>query len=125
MNIVIASHGTLAEGLKNTLELILGKQDNIQCLCAYINDNSIEEEYNKLNLKENEKYLFLTDIEGGSVNQYILSKKNENIKIISGINLPFLVEICLNNNIEDSLEIAREGIKIIEEYDEYKEDFDF
>ena len=33
---VLASHGHLAEGMKDTLQIILGQLDNVETLCAYI-----------------------------------------------------------------------------------------
>ena len=33
--ILLASHGYLAKGMKQTLELILGKQSSVEILCGY------------------------------------------------------------------------------------------
>ena len=38
---IFASHGTFANGLLNSVELILGKQPDIHTLCAYV----VEESY--------------------------------------------------------------------------------
>ena len=35
---IFASHGTFANGLLNSVELILGKQPDIHTLCAYVEE---------------------------------------------------------------------------------------
>jgi Phosphotransferase system, mannose/fructose-specific component IIA len=34
--IVVASHGSMAEGMKNTIELFAGKNENVSYLSAYV-----------------------------------------------------------------------------------------
>ena len=41
---IIASHGKFARGLYDSLSLIMGEQKNVETLCAYIDDNNIEEQ---------------------------------------------------------------------------------
>ncbi len=36
---IFASHGTLARGILDSVELILGKQQDIHTLCAYVDEN--------------------------------------------------------------------------------------
>ena len=36
IKILLASHGNLAAGMLSSLELILGKQENVEVLCAYV-----------------------------------------------------------------------------------------
>ena len=38
--ILLASHGYLAQGMKSSLEILMGTNDRIECLCAYIDDDS-------------------------------------------------------------------------------------
>ena len=37
---IFASHGTFANGLLNSVELILGKQPDIHTLCAYVEEEA-------------------------------------------------------------------------------------
>ena len=37
--ILLASHGYLAQGMKSSLEILMGTNDRIECLCAYIDDD--------------------------------------------------------------------------------------
>lgn len=36
---IFASHGTLASGVLNSVELILGKRSNVWTLCAYVEES--------------------------------------------------------------------------------------
>ena len=38
--ILLASHGYLAQGMKSSLEILMGTNDRIECLCAYVDDDS-------------------------------------------------------------------------------------
>ncbi|WP_067142479.1 PTS sugar transporter subunit IIA [Oceanivirga salmonicida] len=129
MKKLIATHGKMSEGLKSSLELILGPINDIEIITAYIDGIKIEEEFEKWlsKLRKNEKSVVFTDIEGGSVNQYILSKKTENIILITGVNLPLLLEFCSDEEIdfEELITNSKKEIKKIEEVKKYVDDFDF
>lgn len=94
---IIASHGKFAQGLYDSLSLIMGEQKNVETLCAYIDDNNIEEQIKDLLQKyQEEDLIVLTDLYGGSVNNLFMKFiKMDNFFLVSGINLPMLIEmIC-------------------------------
>lgn len=97
--IIIASHGTLAEGFRNTLELISGPKAELAVMSFYNGEENYEHElqYHFQNLKEDEQLIICTDVQYGSVNQLFIREsikwKMKNILIVSGINLPLLLEI--------------------------------
>lgn len=105
-NIVLASHGELSQGLKQTAEMILGATSNIYALSAYRNeDEPIEKQLNSLIKKLGTKNLFvLTDILGGSVNNEMLMllKNNPDIHLITGMNLPLVISIATQTGEIDS-----------------------
>ncbi|MBO0450010.1 PTS fructose transporter subunit IIA [Enterococcus sp. MJM12] len=96
--IILASHGELSQGLKQTAEMILGPADNIYALSAYRDeDEPIEGQMQQLVTKLGTKNLFiLTDILGGSVNNEMLPllKDNPEIHLITGMNLPLVISIA-------------------------------
>lgn len=71
IKILLASHGNLAAGMLSSLELILGKQENVEVLCAYVdgedNVGPRVESFIK-SIKENEQWIVFTDLFGGSIN---------------------------------------------------------
>ena len=38
--ILLASHGPLANGMKKTAEFLMGQNENVETLCAYVDEQS-------------------------------------------------------------------------------------
>lgn len=96
--IIIASHHKLAEGLKDTLEYILPNSIEIIPITAYVDDKSIEDLVSRVfdKIDEGEQVIAFTDIMGGSVNQEFAKRiGRENYYLITGVNLPLLLNITL------------------------------
>ena len=71
--ILLATHGEFAAGILNSAEIIIGKSEQVQTLCAF------------------------TDILGGSVNnEFMRYLDHEGLHLISGLNLPLLIELILS-----------------------------
>lgn len=66
-----ASHGTFANGLLNSVELILGKQPDIYTLCAYVEEEAdLTQQVETLlaRFPTQDELIVITDIFAGSVN---------------------------------------------------------
>lgn len=96
--LIIASHGRLSEGFVSSLNLIVGKQNDIECICAYETDNNIEFEIKKvIEQNNNNDLIIITDLLGGSVNNYLLNySRRNNVYLIAGANLALILEIVCN-----------------------------
>ena len=96
--ILIATHGGLAEGLLNAIELLAGKQEKIETIGLYHGDGidafaqEVEKTYEKLNGEDG--VLVFVDILGGSPSNAVMKLMNEkdNVKAIAGVNLPMLIQ---------------------------------
>lgn len=106
--IILASHGELAKGMKNTLDMIVGDLKTVQAFSSYRDEEKnikelIEKEI-KDNYEKNDIYV-LTDILGGSVNNEVMSllKDYPKIHIIAGMNLPLVISIAISESISDGL----------------------
>lgn len=136
--ILICSHGSLSSGLLNSLKIIVGNVKNIDALTFYENQDGVEdlkklEEYFKSNVENN--IIVMTDLFGGSVNQEIikLSSKYNNIRIVTGVNFPLLLDLSfrLENGISDgelnsAIEEAKKQLMLVKlEQNTFKDDFDF
>ncbi|WP_201306993.1 PTS sugar transporter subunit IIA [Companilactobacillus farciminis] len=100
--IVVASHGSMAEGMKNTIELFAGHKNNVDYISAYTRKNDdLNQTINDLfnSFKSDDKVIIFTDLMGGSVNQKMTVKaqENPNVFIIYGFNLPVVIEAILSN----------------------------
>ncbi|WP_435928974.1 PTS sugar transporter subunit IIA [Dryocola sp. BD613] len=119
---IFASHGAFASGILNSVELILGKQNNIHTLCAYINEGEdLTEQVNNLvaSFPVQDELVVLTDIFAGSVNnEFIRFINRPGFHLIAGLNLPLIVEMLITPQDEetasliiDALANARESIQ--------------
>lgn len=96
--IVIAAHGCFASGLKSTIELILGPQQNLTALDCYLDDIPPKEKLAACiaQFPEKDDIILCTDLAGGSVNQLALPYAAQpNVHLITGCNVPTLLELIL------------------------------
>ena len=98
--IVIATHGTLAKGFQHTLEIIGVNMEHIQVLNFYCEELCGEAQVSECfaHIKEEDQLIVCTDIQFGSVNQMFMREAMKhpqiNAAILSGINLPLLLELA-------------------------------
>ncbi|TWI98660.1 fructoselysine and glucoselysine-specific PTS system IIA component [Mucilaginibacter frigoritolerans] len=115
---LIATHGTFSAGVKSSLELIIGETAQLFILQAYNNENtSIEYEIKIImeQVGEQDELIVFSDIMGGSVtNQLVQHALRPNVHIVSGFNLPLLIEIILgdtNTPVDELIETAISNAK--------------
>ncbi|WP_170284016.1 PTS sugar transporter subunit IIA [Flagellimonas olearia] len=112
---LIATHGKFASGIKSSLDMIIGAQDNIFVLDAYTENNSPIQDHLDDILKEIEigdELVVFTDIMGGSITNQIIQRINSsNAHIVSGVNLPLLIEVILSDPNEDLQKVLDDAIE--------------
>ena len=92
--ILIATHGKMASGIRYTAELIVGKMAEITTIDAYVTpEDNVEKKFEEYFAQhENDRIFVFTDLMGGSVNQKLLGySQKENVTLITGTNLPVLM----------------------------------
>lgn len=116
MRIILVSHGKLAKGMKNTVEMIAGKQKNIEAYEAYGNGTSDESFITTIEhsvaTDKNNKVVIVTDVMGGSVNNAMIQllKNYHNLTILTGMNLPLIITLVTTVNAQDSEDAILEAI---------------
>lgn len=102
MNIVILSHNGVASGLKTAAQMIVGESNPIQTI--ELTEMGVEaftkeiQEFLQYEVIENQKdYLAFVDLKGGTpynrvVQETLRLNLSGKVKIISGVNLPILLE---------------------------------
>ncbi|MDF7637850.1 PTS fructose transporter subunit IIA [Lactobacillus sp. ESL0791] len=112
--ILIATHSTMAEGLYNSCNLLVGNLKNVSFINAYEDEKDWTKQLDIFfsEYDSSKSYIVFTDIYGGSVNQRVTQYKHKyNFLLITGVNLPILLQCLLFTG-----RISREDIlKIIEE----------
>jgi len=104
--ILLASHGKLAEGMKNSVEIIMGEASKIEVINAYVDNTDFENDALEFlkNLKNAEKLIVVTDLLGGSVNNtFIEFLKKYDFYLVSGMNLLLVIQLLLLKG-DDKLE---------------------
>lgn len=116
--IILSTHGSVSEQLLKTTEMIVGPQKNIawESLLPGENTETLTKKYSihLSTLNINLGILFLVDTWGGTpfnaANHIILDKKNYDI--ITGVNIPMLIELCMaRENVYSLKELVKIGLK--------------
>ncbi|MBO0481382.1 PTS sugar transporter subunit IIA [Candidatus Enterococcus courvalinii] len=103
--LILASHGKLASGIKSSLDLICGEKE-IETLDCYLSEDfNLEKEVKKIMERHQDHQLVVvTDLFGGSVNNEFLTYiQQDNFYLVTGMNLPFLIELTMQFQITESL----------------------
>jgi fructoselysine and glucoselysine-specific PTS system IIA component len=116
---LIAAHGTFSSGLKSSLDIIIGRMENVFIIDAYVGENnSVEQELSNIlqKLDVNDELVVFSDLMGGSItNQIIRFGLRENVHILSGVNLPLLIDVMLADEDKPIQEIIARGITLAKE----------
>lgn len=107
---IIASHGEFASGIYESIKIIANEQPNVQIINAYVESVDIQSLVDKAirNIPQGECVVVLTDLFGGSVNnEFMKYINNENFYLITGMNLPLLIQIFLSTE-EDTEKMIRD-----------------
>ncbi len=115
---LVATHGTFAVGIKSSLDIIIGETDNVWLIQAYVDENkSIESEIHEImaQVGDNDELVVFADILGGSVTNMLMQHAlRPNVHIVSGFNLPLVIEILMadaGDPIEEVITSAIENAK--------------
>lgn len=118
---LIVTHGKMADGMAQSIEMVLGKRNDLTWLCAYVDGKSLPELIDPVieTYDDSDEIVIFTDISHGSVNQFFTKYlKSNNYHIITGINLALVLSIMLlpsnvrldSEMILNEIEFAREQI---------------
>ena len=121
--ILIATHGKMASGIRYTAELIVGKMAEITTIDAYVTpEDNVEKKFEEYFVQhENDRIFVFTDLMGGSVNQKLLGySQKENVTLITGTNLPVLMQVMMadddvtDEEIREFIDDAREELQVVD-----------
>ena len=119
--ILLASHGKLASGIKSSIKILTGKEDQIETIDAYLDgaDFTVQVENFLKGVKENQQYFIFTDIYGGSVNQKVVSKVIEK----SFKNVQIITEKISKERLEKLIMASQVKLVIVNSNDNSEENF--
>lgn len=102
INIILASHGSLAEGMVDSVSMLYGKPECFHSVCLRAEDvaKAFGERIESL-LDLNVDNIILTDILGGTpFNQgMLLSERYSNVRVVAGMNLGMILELLMQREV--------------------------
>ena len=130
IGIIVVTHSNFAEGIKNSVEMIAGKQDNFTAI-NFENGEDIEDLKNRISQKTEEytskglDVIYVTDLKGATpFNACLYVSTQIWGPVVAGLCLPILLELVLTR---DTMEIedlssyvsyvitnAKESIQVID-----------
>ncbi|WP_440897499.1 PTS sugar transporter subunit IIA [Amphibacillus sp. Q70] len=139
MKLVMTSHGNFCEGLLDSYKMIAGETNQI--VTIKLTDKGVGDYSERLNAKleeliKEDKVLIFCDVKGGTPynqsNSFFM-RHPKNVRVVSGMNLPMLIETALMLNSSDDLDglaeaainIGKNGIETIIEEEEFTDDLEF
>lgn len=143
--LLVATHGRFAEGIGETLGLILGASQPLEILNAYTTPDfdmaKAAKDYVS-GLGDEDELIVAADVFGGSVaNAFTEYTADGRVHVVTGLNLPLLIVLVsmlgsegssgnsLEEMIQNAIEEAKEGIvyvnKVIEKTMQEEEEDDF
>ena len=117
--IMLASHGKLSKGMLDSVKMIIGSlADGVETYSLFPGEsaNDYANELKERMLQDEEDYLLICDVQGGSVfNSLVQLVTNERVKVVAGMNLSLVLELIVANqggsiNLDTILEASKEGI---------------
>ena len=117
IGVVIVTHGSLASALLNTVELIMGKQEQITTVAfetgQAVTDLQTRITQAAIQVDSGHGILIFVDILGGSPYNAsaMLMMERENIEMITGVNISMLFEVLpvRTGKLESVVEVALDG----------------
>ncbi|MGD8538177.1 MAG: PTS sugar transporter subunit IIA [Candidatus Aminicenantes bacterium] len=113
---IIVSHGKLAEELLNALTIILGETVNIEAISIGWYDD-VEASKKKINeslkkVDQKNGVLIFTDMFGGTPSNLSFSfLKDNEVEIITGVNLPMLIKFASLQRSNSLQEVAKKVVE--------------
>lgn len=134
MDILITTHGKLAEGLMSGLSFITGSTDHVESVA--LDEMGIEDFRHRLQQKfseASEPLIVLADLKWGTpYNEsfaYYLAHPDD-IRVVSGVNLPMVIELATMisglSSLDEAVDLVRaagvNGISVPDNVDDEEED---
>lgn len=113
---VIVSHGKLAEELLNALTIIIGEVLNIEAISIGWYDD-VEESKKKISqslkrINQKNGVVIFTDMFGGTASNLSFSfLKDNQVEIITGVNLPMLIKFVSLQRSNNLKEVAKKVVE--------------
>ncbi|MHC5268539.1 PTS sugar transporter subunit IIA [Enterococcus sp. LJL98] len=135
MHYILTSHGPFAKAALESAEMIVGKQANVTVLLVTHDttlEGMVEEIKKEIEKHPTEEVVIFCDILGGTPFNASFKNLEDNVKIVTGFNLPLLIETFVGNYPDSSTllkalsEVYKDSLTIVEKEEmPIEEEFEF
>ncbi|GAN81883.1 PTS sugar transporter subunit IIA [Acidocella aminolytica] len=99
IGLVLVTHGTLALAMRDAMEHVVGKQQNLATVCiesdAAFEGQKAEIAKRIAEVDDGDGVIILTDMFGGTPSNLAMSLAAQpNIEVLGGVNLPMLIKLA-------------------------------
>ncbi|NWO00504.1 PTS mannose/fructose/sorbose transporter subunit IIAB [Tetragenococcus halophilus] len=114
-NVVLISHGQIAEGVKSSLEMLIGETSQIYVVSLREDGDATQFENDFLAIMKSlqNEVVVIADLLGGTPCNTALKyyKEDENVTILAGMSLPLVMEAALNEeaSVKDLIKASHMG----------------
>lgn len=103
VSILIITHGGFGKEIIKSMEMIMGKQDDVYFLGLYPEEDpavfSMKVKEKIIELNQNGEVLVMVDVFGGTPSNASASNmKDLKFECVTGVSLPMLIEVALNRS---------------------------
>ena len=117
IGVIIATHGTMAGAALDLCKMLTGEKEKVETIGFYPGEGLEElmEKYEQAIAALDGPTLILTDIKGGSPCNVamVMEKLHENVRVISGFNVPLLLHLFdIREDTEDMEELMEEAVTV-------------
>ena len=118
--VLIIGHGELPVALLSSAQMLIGEREGLYPLCLHEGDgleNFIQKTLELIStFDETTPLLVFVDLQGGTPWNAVIGVNNPRVRLVTGINLPMLLEVlCMrdhNDNIEELVDCALETARL-------------
>lgn len=119
---LIATHGSFAQGIRDSMRLLVGNHAEIDVINAFVDESNLKETVQSYlaSVPLQDTLVVMTDLMTGSVNQQFMPYiKTRDIQLITGINLAVVLELTLSSDpltpeaIQRIVDMAKEQIQYV------------
>ena len=116
---VLLSHGAMSEGMKQTIEMIIGKQEKLHAIGMKEEEGvgALLLQLDRILCQSDASFILMSDLFGGSVNTAVYERYQDEprVSIVAGINLSLALELLLQadpckQSIVSAIELAKHNI---------------
>ncbi len=129
IGVILCTHSVFADGLKEAIQMIAGKQDNFDSIC-FLNGDDPEELSERIQEAAQRyrdagiPFFIAVDLYAATpFNATLRVALEDNITVMTGVNMPFLLEVLTSRDsfdggdlkafLEEALESAKASMQVI------------